>query len=96
MVEPLYQSPSFDGVLPSLVFLQVFTCNIKAQAGRTDLVTHHVAEPPLCRGGSRPRASSGGTRPGHVCGARREDVSHRSADGGPGASLTAPFRVHEY
>lgn len=23
MVEPLYQSPSFDGVLPSLVFLQV-------------------------------------------------------------------------
>lgn len=26
MVEPLYQSPSFDGVLPSLVFLQVFMC----------------------------------------------------------------------
>lgn len=24
MVEPLYQSPSFDGVLPSLAFLQVF------------------------------------------------------------------------
>lgn len=23
MVEPLYQSPSFDGILPGLVFLQV-------------------------------------------------------------------------
>lgn len=24
MVDPLFKSPSFDGVLPSLVFLQVF------------------------------------------------------------------------
>lgn len=29
MVEPLYQSPSFDGVLPSLVFLQVpYVCRL--------------------------------------------------------------------
>lgn len=26
MVEPVYQSPSFDNILPSLVFLQVFMC----------------------------------------------------------------------
>lgn len=26
MVEPLYQSPSFDNILPNLVFLQVFMC----------------------------------------------------------------------
>lgn len=46
-----------------------------------------AAEPSLGSRGSRPRASSRRTCAGHVCGAWREDVSHRSADGGPGARI---------
>lgn len=35
MVEPLYQSPSFDGVLPSLVFLQVLYPNYSQNDGKS-------------------------------------------------------------
>lgn len=49
-----------------------------------------AAEPSLCSRGSRPRASTGRTRAGYVCGTWREDVSHRSADGGPGT------RIHQF
>lgn len=35
MVEPLYQSPSFDGVLPSLVFLQVLYPNDSQNDGES-------------------------------------------------------------
>lgn len=92
MVEPLYQSPSFDGVLPSLVFLQVFTRTASVMTAGWRSVQNRnriflAAEPSLCSRGSRPRASSRRTCAGYVCGAWREDVSHRSTDGGPGTHI---------
>lgn len=52
MVEPLYQSPSFDQILPSLVFLQVCLCT--PESGRSEsgsLVNTAVTYPafPHCR-----------------------------------------------
>lgn len=98
MVEPLYQSPSFDGVLPSLVFLQVSTRTASVLTSGCNSVQNRnlfflAAEPSLCRRGSRPGASSRRTRAGHVCGAWREDVSHRSADAGPGTPI---HHFHHY
>lgn len=102
MVEPLYQSPSFDNILPSLVFLQVVMCTYKSDMSDSWSPVSHstepcllilvfpIAEPSLCSGGSRSRASSGRTSPGYVCSARREDMSYGSTYGGPGSqpSLT--------
>lgn len=48
MVEPLYQSPSFDGVLPSLVFLQVFTRSV-AHGSRLKKCAEHKPDVSRCR-----------------------------------------------
>lgn len=109
MVEPLYRSPSFDGVLPNMAFLQVFTrwecrtellcapfLSTNVPGSVIKLITSRCfglvsrgalscrAEPSLCGGGPRPRASSWRTDPGHVRRTRREDLPHRCTHEGSG------------
>ena len=94
----------FTGVLPSMAFYPASrSCRYSSRLLKSEWWLNCVwigtekqtlfwspccAEPSLCSGGTRPRASSWRAGPGYVRRTWREDLPHRCTDGGSGTSCT--------